>query len=135
MFATIDLLPDPQKDAPSILMFLTEEEYHEMGLLLAYYIARELGFRVYYLGANVPTENIKEVIDAVNPNAMLTMFVAPSEKSVESKVQAIIDQGDTTFFVSGNPNNMGSLLNDKRIIYLSHPNNLIEELKKIKEAN
>jgi DNA-binding transcriptional MerR regulator len=135
MFATIDLLPDPQKDAPSIIMFLTEEEYHEMGLLLAYYIARELGFRVYYLGANVPTENIKEVIDAVNPNAMLTMFVAPSENSVESKVQAIIDQGDTTFFVSGNPNNMGSLLNDKRIIYLSHPNNLIEELKKIKESN
>ena len=135
MFATIDLLPDPQKDAPSILMFLTEEEYHEMGLLLAYYIARELGFRVYYLGANVPTENIKQVIDAVNPNAMLTMFVAPSENSVESKVQAIIDQGDTTFFVSGNPNNMGSLLNDKRIIYLSHPNNLIEELKKIKESN
>jgi len=135
MFATIDLLPDPQKDAPSILMFLTEEEYHEMGLLLAYYIARELGFRVYYLGANVPTENIKQVIDTVNPNAMLTMFVAPSENSVESKVQAIIDQGDTTFFVSGNPNNMGSLLNDKRIIYLSHPNNLIEELKKIKESN
>ena len=135
MFATIDLLPDPQKDAPSILMFLTEEEYHEMGLLLAYYIARELGFRVYYLGANVPTENIKQVIDTVNPNAMLTMFVAPSEHSVEAKVQAIIDQGDTTFFVSGNPNNMGSLLNDKRIIYLSHPNNLIEELKKIKESN
>ena len=132
MFSTIDLLPDPQKDAPSILMFLTEDEYHEIALLLAYYIARELGFRVYYLGANVPTENIKQVIEAVKPKAMLTMFVTPAQNLLETKVQTILDQGgDTTLFVSGNPENIMSIMNDKRIVYLAHPNDFIEELKKI----
>jgi len=132
MLSTIDLLPDPQKYAPSILMFLTEEEYHEIALLLAYYIARELGFRVYYLGANVPTENIKQVIKAVNPDAMLTMFVTPAQDLLETKVQTILDQGDKTLFVSGNPNNIMSIIHDKRIVYLAHPNDFIEELKKIK---
>lgn len=131
MLSTIDLLPDPQEEAASILMFLTEKEYHEIGLLLAYYIARELGFRVYYLGANVPTENIKQVIEAVKPRAMLTMFVTPSENSIKNKIDAILNQSNIPLFVSGNPDNLENIMNDKRIIYLSHPNEFIDKLKQI----
>ena len=131
MLSTIDLLPDPQEEAASILMFLTEKEYHEIGLLLAYYIARELGFRVYYLGANVPTENIKQVIEAVKPRAMLTMFVTPSENSIKNKIDAILNQSNIPLFVSGNPDNLENIMNDKRIIYLSHPDDFIDKLKQI----
>jgi len=131
MFAAIDLLPKPQKDKPSILMFLTENEHHEIGLLLAYYIARELGFKVYYLGQNVPTGNIKQVIDEVNPNAMLTMFVTPANDFIKTKVDAIQEQGDIPLLISGNPANLEGIMNNKNITYLSHPNDFIDVLKQL----
>lgn len=130
MFASIDLLPYPLESAPSILMFLTEDEYHDIALLLAYYIAREMGWQVYYLGQDVPTENIKLVINEVNPDLMLSMFVTPTEKSTGSKVDAILKQGDVPLLVSGNPTNLDTISEDKRIVYLSHPNDLIVNLKK-----
>ena len=129
IFSIIDQLPNPKGDASSIIMFLPEGEYHEIGLLLAYYIARELGWKVYYLGQNVPTENIKQVIDDTKPNAMLSMFITPSQESLEQRINCILEQGDVPLFVSGNPESMGALINDKRIMFLSHPNDFIEKLK------
>ena len=131
MFSAIDLLPDPHKDAPSIVMFLTENEYHEIGLLLAYYIARELGLKVFYLGQNVPTKNIKQVIEEVKPKAMMSMFVTPCQDSINLKVNAILDQSNIPLFVSGNPNNFDKIIIDNHIIYLSNPDDLIEKLKQI----
>ncbi|MEL0652925.1 MerR family transcriptional regulator [Algibacter sp. TI.3.09] len=134
MFASIDVLAYPPKGAPSILMFLTEDEYHEIALLLAYYIAREMGWSVYYLGQDVPTENIKQVIKEVKPNLMLSMFVTPTEQPAKVKVEAILEQGDVPLLISGNPTNLEGIMDDKRIIYLSHPNDLIKNLKAIKPA-
>ncbi|WP_452231015.1 MULTISPECIES: MerR family transcriptional regulator [unclassified Lacinutrix] len=130
MFASIDLLAYPHKGAPSILMFLTEGEYHEIGLLLAYYIAREMGWKVYYLGQNVPTENIKQVIEEVKPELMLSMFVTPTEESVSSKIDTILSQGDIALLVSGNPTILENVSQDKRVKYLAHPEELIGLLKK-----
>lgn len=130
IFATIDLLPLPPESAPSILMFLPENEHHEIGLLLAYYIAKELGWRVYYLGQNVPTENINQVIEEVNPRAMLTMFVTPTRYSVESKVEDILKQGDIPLFVSGNQI-LFEKIASKNLIPLSNPDELIAQLNRL----
>ena len=134
MYASIDLLAYPQKNAPSILMFLTEDEYHEIALLLAYYIAREMGWCVYYLGQDVPTENIKQVIQEVNPDLMLSMFVTPTEHPAKVKVEAILEQGNVPLLISGNPINLEGIMDDERIIYLSHPDDLIKSLRTIKPA-
>ena len=61
---------------------------------------------------------------------MLSMFVTPTEESVKSRVDAILDQGNVPLLVSGNPTNLESIIDDKRIIYLSHPDDLINNLKK-----
>lgn len=124
IFAAIDLLPLPQKSAPSILMFLPENEHHEIGLLLAYYIAKELGWRVYYLGQNVPTKNIKQVIKEVNPQAMLTMFITPTRHTIQSLIDDIIVHGNIPLFVSGNQTLFENVKN-KNLIHLSSPEDLI----------
>lgn len=129
MFAAIDNLPHPKEDAPVLLMFLTENEHHEIGLLLAYYIAKELGWKVYYLGQNVPTNNIKQVIEAVKPKKMLSMFINPTLEPVEAKLDAILKQVNVPLIVSGNPEVVEQIINDKRIVYLSHPDDLIHILK------
>ncbi|EMQ96308.1 Transcriptional regulator, MerR family [Xanthomarina gelatinilytica] len=131
MFAAIDALPYPKEDAPVILMFLTENEHHEIGLLLAYYMARDLGWKVYYLGQNVPTENIQQVIDIVKPNAMLSMFITPTQESVKTKLDAILEQTNVPYWVSGNPAVIEDVMEDDRIGFISKPDDLILKLKQI----
>jgi DNA-binding transcriptional MerR regulator len=129
-FSSIDQLSYPKDNAKSIVMFLTEYEHHELGLLLAYYVAREMGWKVYYLGQNVPVINLKQVIQDVNPDAMLTMFVTPIHKTVLPKIDDLCSYSDIPLCVSGNPENLEDIIEDKRITYLSRPEDFIEFLKK-----
>ncbi|HMC02111.1 MAG TPA: MerR family transcriptional regulator [Flavobacteriaceae bacterium] len=126
-FSSIDLLPLPHKGASSILMFLPEGEYHEIGLLLANYIAKELGWRVYYLGQNVPIENIKQVADEVHPDLMVTMFIASTQQNFTSQIDSILSQNNIPLLVSGNPVFFENKI-DNNLIYLPSPEALINQL-------
>ena len=81
IIAAIDTLPMPLDNAPSIALFLLDNEDHEIGLLLSYFIAKNLGWRVYYLGQRVPSENIPSMAEKLNPDAMLTLIINPRSKS------------------------------------------------------
>lgn len=130
IFASIDLLPNPSKDAPSIVMFLPDNEHHEIGLLLAYYIASEMGWKVFYLGQNVPIQNIGETIKLTNPSALLSMFITPSRAHFSDQINSILDEAGTVpLLVSGNPALVENNNKAKNVIYLSHPNEFIEYLK------
>ena len=131
MFSAIDMLPYPKKGAPVILMFLTTNEHHEIGLLLAYYMARNMGWNVYYLGQNVPANNINKVIEVVHPKLMLSMFITPTQQPIKIKLEAILKQTNVPLLISGNPEILKDCMNDERIVYISHPNNLIEILQKM----
>ena len=131
ILSTIDLLPKPDKSAPSILMFLPEGEFHEIGLLIAHYIAKQLGWRVYYLGSSVPIKNIKQVVDYIKPKAMLTMFVSPSKVGFETQIENIFEQGNLPLFVSGNPMVVKNIERDN-LFYLSKPDDLIISLNNLK---
>jgi DNA-binding transcriptional MerR regulator len=131
MYATIDLLPYPQKGASAIIMFLLEDEHHEIGLLLAYYIARELGWRVYYLGQNVPSENIKAVVEITKPKALMSMFVTPDRHPIKIKIDELLSDTDLPFFVSGNPTYFENNIKNNQVLYLSNPNELIVRLNEL----
>ena len=48
----------PRKTAPKILMFLPENEEHELTLLFANYLASARKFRVIYLGQSLPLKDV-----------------------------------------------------------------------------
>jgi DNA-binding transcriptional MerR regulator len=73
--AAIDTLPLPLPNASSITMFLLDNEDHEIGLLLSSFIAKNLGYRVYYFGQRVPFEDIHSFVEKIKPDFMLTMFI------------------------------------------------------------
>ncbi|WP_026475372.1 MerR family transcriptional regulator [Alkaliflexus imshenetskii] len=65
---------------PRIIMFLPENELHEIGLLFFNLIARKEGFDVVYLGASVPLSDLL-LVDKVRPaDAFLTAFIAARNK-------------------------------------------------------
>jgi methanogenic corrinoid protein MtbC1 len=47
-----------------VLLFLPEGEYHELGLLFVYYLLKSRGFKVYYLGVNVPLKDVEFIVNA-----------------------------------------------------------------------
>ncbi|MBK3518331.1 MerR family transcriptional regulator [Carboxylicivirga marina] len=64
------------KGDKNIVFFLPENELHEIGLLFYSLIARKEGYNVVYLGASVPTEDLKVVVDVRKADALFTSFVA-----------------------------------------------------------
>ena len=60
---------------PTWLLFLPEDESHDIGLLFAHYLLRMRNQRVIYLGANVPLESIKEVMRHQQVEHMLFFFI------------------------------------------------------------
>ncbi len=59
---------------PLLLLALLEDEEHEIGLLLSYYLARKAGFRCVYLGRKVPADDIEQVVNTISPRYLLTFF-------------------------------------------------------------
>jgi hypothetical protein len=75
MFTAIDAIPATNEGADSWLLFLPEDEFHEIGLLFSNYLIRSSGGKVIYLGANVPLASIDNAIEQTKVNNLLLFLV------------------------------------------------------------
>ncbi|MGZ8517860.1 MAG: MerR family transcriptional regulator [Chitinophagaceae bacterium] len=66
LYTVVDSLPPFQSGSDTWLLFLPENEFHDIGLLFAHYLIRLSGKKVIYLGGHVP---LKSLIGAVNDTA------------------------------------------------------------------
>ncbi len=69
----------PRPDAKTFLLFLPENELHELGLLFYTYIIKKSGHKVIYLGQSVPLKDVLEVIKIRKADFIITYFVAAFE--------------------------------------------------------
>jgi DNA-binding transcriptional MerR regulator len=84
LIVAIDGLPIPPKTSKKILLFLPEDELHELSLLFYHYLTRKAGYRSYYLGQCVPHKDLKSIVDKHVPEVLVTCItsspiVPPSE--------------------------------------------------------
>lgn len=75
LFIAINALQPAKKTARTWLLFLPENELHEIGLLFANYLARRAGNKVIYLGSNVPLESVEIAVEQVAPHCLLFFLV------------------------------------------------------------
>ncbi|MEO9891446.1 MerR family transcriptional regulator [Aurantibacter sp.] len=130
IFSAIENLPLAPKEAPKLILFLLEDEDHEIGLLLANYIARELGWRVYYLGTKVPLENIEKVIEITKPQLLVSLFILIRPEWVKTNLNLLMSKTDVPIALSGNKDNFAEITISKQINYLKDPKEMIEFLEK-----
>lgn len=71
----IDSLPAPEPESQKWLLFLPENEFHDLGLLFSSYLIRQAGNRVTYLGANIPLQSLTEPVEHTEPENMLFFLV------------------------------------------------------------
>ncbi|MCA0933798.1 MerR family transcriptional regulator [Lutimonas saemankumensis] len=131
IIAAIEKLAIPPKGAPSLVLFLLEGEEHEIGLLLASFMAKEMGWNVYYLGYGVPILNIKKVLEIAEPNLMMTMFVTPKMQKVNGFIASILDGVDVPFVISGSQENLDAVEDHDLVLKVTSPHDFRDQLEKI----
>lgn len=129
LVSATETLNPPKTDAPKLLLYLLEGEDHEIGLLLANYIAKDLGWKTYYLGANVPTQNIKAVKKQVKPDLMFSMLVSPRNSKFSHLLNEFLGDIDGTMLYSGSYDLVNQSEYKDRTIYLKSPEAFAQHLK------
>lgn len=102
--AAIDSSPLPDPESETWLLFLPENEFHEIGLLYAYYRIRLSGRKVIYLGSNVPMESVYAALNDTKPQNLLMFLV---HYDLPDQIQKSIDILNAYFsgsniFLAGN---------------------------------
>lgn len=73
LITAIDSLPPPERpDRKKAIMYLPENELHEMGLLFYTFIVRKAGHEVLYLGQATPINALVDVAERWHPDILVT---------------------------------------------------------------
>lgn len=136
MFTAIDSMPPVTKAEEMWLLFLPEDEFHELGLLFANYFLRSKGKQVIYLGSNVPLSSVEHILEDVSiENLLLFMVHQDLPEKVEEYFQDLRKiAGKRTVYVAGSgiaPENMPK---EGAFVQLRSVEDLERELKEINIA-
>jgi DNA-binding transcriptional MerR regulator/methylmalonyl-CoA mutase cobalamin-binding subunit len=91
------------KKEPTFLIANVENELHEIGIIFSAYLVRKNGFKVFYLGKNVPTSNILDFIEHYKPDFYISVFTSfPEEKNINEFIEKIRNRNkDVKMIFSG----------------------------------
>lgn len=103
MIVAIDGLPLPPKTSKKAVLYLPENELHELGLLFYHYITKKTGYRTYYLGQMVPFKDLKYVAEHHNPDLIITSLTSgPSPHAMQAYLAKLSQEFRTAkLLVSG----------------------------------
>ncbi len=100
----IDAKHEIRENAKSFLLFLPENEYHELGLLYLNLLIRKAGHKVFYLGQNVPVRNLKSIFELHPIDYILTSITSNQSKEALLTLFSEINElyKDKKILVGGN---------------------------------
>ncbi len=126
----IDGLPPPKTNPRSWLLFLPENEFHEMGLLLSHYLIRLSGVKVIYLGSNFPMQSLLTVVTEISCHNLLLFLV---HKDLKREIQKNLNELSNHFpglkiYVAGDQKVLNQVKKGNNIIFLSSVADLEQQL-------
>jgi methanogenic corrinoid protein MtbC1 len=97
------LVVKPKPDAKRFMLFLPENEFHELGLLFYSYLVRKSGNKILYLGQSVPFDDLLEVAKYKEPDYLVSYFTASmSNEDFKAYIQKLSEVfKDKTIYISG----------------------------------
>ncbi len=99
IISAIEQLPKPESDKKAIL-FLPENEFHELGLLYFYYLIKKKGVNVFYLGQSVPAEQVALLSKKLKPNWVISYSIIKKKGEIESLFNRMEDiKADGVYFL------------------------------------
>ncbi|PWS29139.1 MerR family transcriptional regulator [Pedobacter yonginense] len=94
LFSAIDQIPIVEEDNNTWLLFLPEDEDHDIGLLYANYFLRSVNQKVIFLGSKVPLSSLEKVLATHKIDHVLLFMVKARQISY---AQHYIDQLEAIF--------------------------------------
>ncbi|MCW9705481.1 MerR family transcriptional regulator [Fodinibius salsisoli] len=94
LFTAIDALPPSPPEGDTWVLFLPENEFHDIGLLFANHLIRLSGQKVIFLGANVPMESLKSAVADIQPEHLFFFLI---HNDLPENTQEYLDQLRTSF--------------------------------------
>ena len=75
-----------QKHGKKVILFLHEDEEHEIPLLFYHYMLNDKGWNCFYLGQKVPLADFEKSYYQINPDLVLTSMIKSTSSKQFSKV-------------------------------------------------
>lgn len=106
LFSLIENLQNPVLAlAPRVILFLPSGEFHELSLLYLNYHFKLAGFKVLYLGQDMPLEYVSEVAEKFNPQYLVSIFsMQPHFEDLDyyfERIKELFDLRKVKFYLSG----------------------------------
>lgn len=119
-------------DERLFVMFLPEQEIHDISLLLIHLLLREAGKKTIFLGQSVPFEDLMQVEKKFKKvNFVSTCTTHPSTNEVEQYLQRIkltFAKSDCQFHFTGPVFTGVSSPDDQRMVFYSNANVMMDQL-------
>lgn len=134
LISSIDALPPPASpERKRIIMFLPENELHEMGILFYSYLLRRSGHEVIYLGQSTPLNAVSEVNDKWHSDFIVTGALSGlpfkmAGEYLENLVKAFPDQ---QILVSGSLADAVENLSSPNILAIRSDSDLLAVIKPV----
>ena len=91
----IEKLPAVLNQDRNVILFVPEGEHHEIGLLFEYFLLKQQGVYVHYLGANVPLKDLAFINAIKKPEYIFCHITSPSR--VFKLDRFIVQLGQNTY--------------------------------------
>jgi len=127
--------PDkPINSTKTFVLFLPDNEIHELGLMFVHYELVSQGYSSIFLGSSVPIDNLKDIINFYDDLIFVSYFTIKPEKE---NLQDYLDEFDDKILKNSNSKFwiLGKIMDDmqgktlsKNISTFSSIHNLVKEL-------
>jgi MerR family transcriptional regulator, light-induced transcriptional regulator len=128
LMSAIDALSPATKFDKKFLLFLPNDEWHEIALLFSDYLVRSNGYTSIYLGQNVPTNDMEYVIKTIKPTHLLSFFISTNNQLNPKLIlsQLLKAHKKMICLVSGSQNHLKNLGHHKSIFILNEPGDILK---------
>tara|TARA_R110002049_G_scaffold309282_1_gene520065 strand:- start:45576 stop:46475 length:900 start_codon:yes stop_codon:yes gene_type:complete len=83
---------EPRPNSKTYILFLPENEIHDIGLLFINYQLRSKGYHSIFLGSSVPMESLTDLLGFFNDITFISYFtVNPEEKNIPNYIEKFDD--------------------------------------------
>jgi methanogenic corrinoid protein MtbC1 len=100
--ATDELSDKIRTDGKRFMLFLPQDETHDVGLLLAQYLIKKQGHHILYLGQNMPFSDLYNTASYYKPHYAVTAVTLAHNKEAEKLVKKLLESlPDWPIIISG----------------------------------
>lgn len=128
MIAATDALPPISKGKRGIL-FLPENEYHELALIFFNFLLKQNRIKTYYLGQSTPIAEVKAIAEEVKADFILTYTMIKNKMEIQTYLEELADfPTKQNFFIEHRSQRIFKLNYPEKVSKLTEIDELLDNL-------